>query len=243
MLLGNLPLYIQIKNEIEYNILNTLNANERIPSEHTLMETYGVSRTTIRKAIDILEQEGLVYKKHGIGTFVSEEKVQQEIANYAGFSRQMKSQGFDVKYHTINKEIIQSDKLLANKLKISENEKIFYLQRRVRRDKEIINNTKSFIPYKYVKGIEEYNFEENSLYHILEKEFGLKVTIMTRGIKAIIANHDIAQILEISEGVPLLEFEGLVTAETDTSETILIEYFQTFYRTDYTQFLITQKVE
>lgn len=243
MLLGNLPLYNQIKGEIEYSLLSNMKPNERIPSEHSLMETYGVSRTTIRKALDLLEQEGLVYKKHGVGTFVSEEKVYQEIANYAGFSRQMASQGFQVKYQTLNKEIILSDVVLANKLKILKDDEVFFLQRKARRNSELINNTKSFIPYKYVNGIEAYDFDKHSLYHILENEYGYKIKMMKRDIKAIIANHTIAQILEIAEGIPLLEFEGFVTAEIEAYGEVLLEYFQTFYRTDDTRFVITQHVK
>ncbi|PRX16185.1 GntR family transcriptional regulator [Orenia metallireducens] len=70
---NRLPKYIQVKNNIE-KIINSgqLKPRDKLPTESELCEIYGVSRHTIRKALNILEQDGLVYKKQGLGTFCSD---------------------------------------------------------------------------------------------------------------------------------------------------------------------------
>lgn len=243
MLKGSLPLYIQVKNRIQENVIGRLKPNDLIPSEHTLMEEYDVSRTTIRKALDQLIQEGIVYKKHGIGTFVAEEKTRQQLANYAGFSRQMEKMDYVIQYTVLNQEIIPCNNELAKKLGISLNEKVFYLKRKATRNGEYINFTQSYIPYKYVEGIENYNFGENSLYYVLEDHYHIAITKITKGIEAILADYDTAQILHIKEGVPILTFDGFVTADQKENRQFLMEYFKTYYRTDDTKFFITQNVE
>lgn len=243
MLKGSLPLYIQVKSRIEEDVIGRLRPNDLIPSEHVLMEKYDVSRTTIRKALEQLNQEGIVYKKHGIGTFVSEEKMRQQLANYSGFSRQMEKMGYTIKYTVLEQTIIPCNNELAKRLDISLNEKVFFLKRKATRNGENINFTQSYIPYKYVKDIEKYNFGENSLYHILEVVYRIQITQTTRGIEAILADYESAEILNIKEGVPILKFDGFVTANQNGHKQFLIEYFKTYYRTDDTKFYITQNVE
>lgn len=241
MLQGSLPLYSQVKNKLQQEITNHLSPHDQIPSEHDLMENFDVSRTTIRKAIDQLVQEGFLYKKHGKGTFVSEEKIHQQLAQYAGFSQQMEKMGYKVKYEELKKEIIICKNELAMKLEISLGDRVFELERRARRNEEYINLTQSYIPYVYVEGIEKYDFNSHSLYHILEKDYGIKIEQSTRGIEAILADYEIAEILGIKEGMPILKFEGFVTAILN-EEKVLMEYFKTYYRTDDTKFFMTQKV-
>ena len=68
----HIPLYIQLKDEILDKIRNgTYEVDKQIPSEKVLMEEYGVGRATVREALSILVNEGYLYKKQGIGTFVA----------------------------------------------------------------------------------------------------------------------------------------------------------------------------
>jgi GntR family transcriptional regulator len=76
----HLPLYIQLKNIIEEKIKEEdLNPGDIIPSEKELQQEFGVSRITVRQAIKELENEGLVKKKQGKGTFVSFPKLSHEL--------------------------------------------------------------------------------------------------------------------------------------------------------------------
>ncbi len=66
------PLYLQLVDQLEMEIRNSMLANDKLSSERELTKMYGVSRITVRLALQELEKRGLVYKKHGKGTYVSE---------------------------------------------------------------------------------------------------------------------------------------------------------------------------
>lgn len=69
------PAYVQVADDIRQQITDgTLQAGDRIPSEAELMEDYGVSRIVIRNAMEVVQNEGLVIKQQGRGTFVREQR-------------------------------------------------------------------------------------------------------------------------------------------------------------------------
>jgi len=69
------PFYIQIRQYIIDNIQQKKwRPNDKIPSENELAEKFGVSRITVKKALDTLVEEGIIYRIQGRGSFVSEEK-------------------------------------------------------------------------------------------------------------------------------------------------------------------------
>src|SRR5690625_3983228 len=89
-----IPLYYQLKERLKEKIKNnTWGEHDRVPSERTLMEEYKVSRATVRKALNELTAEGLIYTKQGIGTFVSESKVVQNLIGEHSFNEQALQQG------------------------------------------------------------------------------------------------------------------------------------------------------
>ena len=84
---SSLPLYHQIIKELKGQIKrNEYEAGQMIPSESELMGLYGVSRMTVRLAIDSLEKEGYVKKIQGKGTFVRESKMARKIEHISSFS-------------------------------------------------------------------------------------------------------------------------------------------------------------
>src|SRR5699024_6442493 len=84
------PLYHQLKELITENIKGRLwKEGFKVPSERELMGTYKVSRATVRKALTELMTEGLIYRKQGIGTFVSESKINQNLIGELSFNQQV----------------------------------------------------------------------------------------------------------------------------------------------------------
>ena len=65
------PLYQQVISDLEKKIKTEMKPNDRLPSERQLLKEYGVSRNTIRLALNDLEERGVIYRLHGKGTFVA----------------------------------------------------------------------------------------------------------------------------------------------------------------------------
>src|SRR5690606_25013339 len=90
------PLYAQIKELLRERILDgSYKPHEQMPSESEMMATFGVSRITVRQALNDLQQEGLIFRIHGKGTFVSKPKAFQDLGKLQGFGEAMRQMGYE----------------------------------------------------------------------------------------------------------------------------------------------------
>ena len=89
------PLYLQLSEIIRDGIINGVyKVESQIPSEFELCKIYNVSRTTVRKSIDALAQEGLLIKIHGKGTFVAPPTVRKEkTTGFMGMTKNIEAMG------------------------------------------------------------------------------------------------------------------------------------------------------
>ncbi|KKK39026.1 hypothetical protein WQ57_06115 [Mesobacillus campisalis] len=241
MFTSNVPLYLQLKEKIIKLIEeNELKVNEAIPSEPMLMEEYGLSRTTVRKALDELVNEGYLFRVHGKGTFVEGRKVEQGLVNLTSCTEDMRNMGLSARYELLNQQIMLATSSLRNNLNMLSEGKAFHIERIMYGNESPVNVTKSYIPYDYVQGIERFNFEKQSLYKVLEEEYNITILGGVRSFEAVVADEETAKKLSIDVGMPLIKFEGQVKGKLSDGSVVLIEYFQTHYRTDQVKFYIDQ---
>ncbi len=238
---SNVSLYLQLKETI-INLIDEkeLKVNDAIPSEPALMEKYNLSRTTVRKAIDELVNEGYLFRVHGKGTFVAGRKVEQGLVNLTSCTEDMQRLGMTSKYVLLNEEVIPATPTLRSNLNMLEDGKVFFLERVMYGNGSPVNMTKSYTPYQYVEGIEEYNFEKESLYRIFEEVYHIQILDSVRSFEAVLSDEETSKKLGVSEGMPLIMFEGQVKGKLPNGSTILLEYFKTYYRTDQVKFYINQ---
>lgn len=235
------PLYYQLKKIIIDMIENEdVKPDEAIPSEPKLMSMYELSRSTVRKAIDELVNEGYLYKIQGKGTYVKGRGFEQALIKLSGCSEDIKRLGLTPRPKVLHSAITTPSKRVANLLGISEGEDTFFIERVVYGDDLPINKNKSYIPYKYVKGIEGVDFNKESLYKVLEKDYGINIKKAIRSIQAILANDEVADQLEVNEGTPVLLFKGQVIAMDNSGKEFVIEHFEAIYRSDQFKFFIEQ---
>ncbi len=238
---SNAPLYLQLKEKIIKLIEeNELKVNEAIPSEPMLTIQYDLSRTTVRKAIDELVNEGYLFKVHGKGTFVDGRKVEQGLVNLTSCTEDMKRMGLTSQYVMLNQEIVSATTKLRSNLNMLQEGNVFHIERVMYGNGSPVNVTKSYIPYQYVKGIETHNFEKESLYKVLNDEFDIKILGAVRSFEAVLSDSGTSKKLEIEENLPLIMFEGQVKAKLPDDSIVQIEYFKTYYRTDQVKFYINQ---
>lgn len=236
-------MYYQLKKIIIDMIENeTIRPDEAIPSEPKLMQTYHLSRTTVRKAIDELVNEGYLYKRQGKGTFVKGRGFEQGLIRLSGCSEDIRRFGLTPKPHVLEAGIKNPSKRICKMLEINEDQKTFYMDRVIYGDDIPINKNKSYIPYHLVPDIELIDFSKESLYKVLEKDYHLIIHKAIRNVEAILANEEVALQLQVDEGSPVMLFKGQVfgTQPDNTAKEIVIEYFEAIYRSDQFQFYIEQ---
>ena len=88
------PIYIRIHNHIKEEIEDgKWQVGDRIPAERDLAEEFGVSRMTLRQAVQTLVDEGILERRVGAGTFVARKKVQEKMSGITSFTELMENQG------------------------------------------------------------------------------------------------------------------------------------------------------
>lgn len=217
-------------------------ANDMIPSERHLTQMHNVSRITVRRAIEDMVNEGYLYKVQGKGTFVKTDKYSQDLISITSCTQDVINLGMKPSRKAISYEILKSDKKRQKSLEILDNDDVFRLERVYYADKSPINHTVAYLPYKYFPGIENHDFENESLYKILEEKYNVKITKAVRTVEARLATGEIAKYLSLQSGIPVLLF-GCVTYGEVNGKEVPIENFQCSYRSDRFKFYINQVVK
>lgn len=201
---GNLPIYIkihdQIKKEIEEGVWKV---GDRLPSERELSLKFGVSRMTLRQAIQTLADEGIIERKIGSGTYVAREKVQEKMSGTTSFTDIMRSQNREPSSKTVSYFITSPSSSEMKKLQLGEDEAILRMERIRYADQVPICFEVASIPQKFVAN---YSKKEvtSSLYHLLEEEGQRKIGHAQQTISSMLASEQIAEYLDMKRGDAIL---------------------------------------
>lgn len=215
MIHPHVPKYYYLRETLREEIQKWPN-NYQIPSEAELCDTYHVSRTTVRKALDYLIYEGLLYRVQGKGTFVSPAKVMGRfIQSTAGFWNDVHNQGLNLRNTVLEHNVKSADAYVAKALSLSKGERVFCLVR-VRYIEDIpVMVTAAYVPYRLCPGIETEDFANQSFYQTLHEKYN---TIIHHGMQYVEARPcsvDEAKYLEIEPDTPLLVTTGTMYNSVD----------------------------
>ena len=236
-----IPLYYTIKDDIIEQIDNEeYRPGEAIASEKVLMEKYGVSRTTVRRAIELLVNDGYLYIIRGKGTFVKGKKYAQSVTNFSSCTEMLREMHIKPFVEVLKNEVCAPMQSIRSKLGLAEGERVFHLERLNSVENIPINYTRTFLPYKYLAGIEEYDFSVLSLYEIMRDVYGIEIGEADRTVEAVLPPKGVAEILGVTQETPVLKFNAVVYGKRQDSR-LCIEAYKTYFRTDRIKFIINSK--
>lgn len=223
------PLYDQIVDKIVSLIEETpLLPNKPIPSERQLAESFGVSRMTVRKAINQLVEDRTLFRQPGKGTYVALRRIRQPLLVIRGFSEAMEHLGHvpDTQIHDVQMQ--PSSARIARQLGIEIGAPIVKLVRVGYMDGLALALITSYLPHDLMPGLTDSDFDTPSLYALLRERCGLRLARQEVTLEPTVASFQEAELLSIPVGLPLMLLRGTVYAETDR----VCEYYKVLYRGD-----------
>ncbi|MFA9396950.1 MAG: GntR family transcriptional regulator [Clostridiaceae bacterium] len=204
--------YTFISNDIRNKILYTkeLKPNELLPTETELCKKYLASKMTIKRALDILVEEGLIYKKRGYGSFVKGlpySHIKSIISSnknrhLLGFSEEFKTK--NITTTVIKYTIIESNDNISSKLEISKGDFVYYIIRIHFVDNIAVCLEKTYMPIDIIPKLKRHD-AENSIYSYIENTLGLEIQSAHMSIKAIKSDKFISENLNINIDEPIVE--------------------------------------
>ena len=196
-----LPLYYKVKEDIKKKIAdNSYIIGQSLPSELGLMDIYGVSRTTVRLAVDILVSEGLLERRRGLGTFVTLPRVNLlELEQLRSFNDAVSIQGFKPTTKVLSiKKVMPNSKIqeIFNNM----DDQFFEIERLRFLDGIPSVYVITYVNCNLANTLDLDNLEDNSLFEILESKYNVELAYAAKKLKAINSSKQDSQILNILEG-------------------------------------------
>lgn len=190
------PLYVQIKDTLRARILDgTYAPHSRMPSEHELCAMFDVSRITVRQALGDLQKEGLLFKLHGKGTFVSKPKAFQNVTSLQGFAEAMSSMGYEIVNQLRSLRTVKADRHLATKLNVPEGAPLVEIHRVRLLNREPVSLEQTWVPEALGKRLAGADLATRDIFLILENDCGIPLGHADVSIDAILADDEIVDAL------------------------------------------------
>jgi GntR family transcriptional regulator len=228
------PYYYQLRQLLEAEILSgRLGVGERLPSEATLCERYGISRTVVRQTLSDLENERLIERIKGKGSFVANPKTSERLVqSLTSLYEDVRSRGQRLETVVLRQEREPVSAHIAEILELAQNDEIILLERLRIVDGEPWALTTAHLPYAPCAPILELDMTRRSLYEVLERQLGLDLHRGRRSVEAALASAIVAEHLGIREGDPVLVLSGV----SYLADGRPIEHFVGIHRSDRSRF-------
>ena len=211
-----IPIYKQLASSLKQQInTGVYKPGQQIPTEDYFCEKYDISRVTVRKAISILSDEGVVVKQQGKGTFVTMSSIVERPKAHGSFTLSCKQNGVEPSTKIVACMVTEAPQEMALQMQLGENGKIICLKRlRCANGFPVIFET-DYIPYSQHSYLVETPLENKSLLDTISKNSGL----LSVGCEDIIdihpAGEEEAEYLCCKKGTPLLRIYQKVFCEDD----------------------------
>jgi GntR family transcriptional regulator len=231
-----LPYYQQVADLLRREISERESQDEifQLPSENELAERHGITRATVRHALDVLEQHGWIYREKGKGSFAAVRRVEHELTQLVSTTEDMRRRGWSLTTQVVSLEQIPSAPYIAHALEVPAGSLVYELCRLRIVDDEPLSLQTAYLPVELCPKLEE-NELTGSLYRLLETRYGLRLWTGKEVLRARCAIPHEAQFLQIRENSPVMYMERVTYAANGVS----VEYLEAVWRGDRYDFKVT----
>ncbi len=199
-----IPRYLQIADAIRHDLRGE---GERIPSEHALCKQFKVSRPTVRQALDVLVEEGLLYRHAGRGTFSTPSGASDRKLRVIGSVGDMIALGDESWFKLIAREIVPVPANIAQALKLPPRSSVYRISGVRHADVGPFQHVTAYMPLTIGTALSDEDLSKTSLIGAIERVLGVPIKSMEQVVDAVLAPRQIAELLQLRPRSPLLLFE------------------------------------
>ena len=206
---NGIPLHIQIRESLKAQIAQKLlTPGQKLPSEDELAAKYSVSRMTVRQGLTSLIDDGLLYRQHGIGTFVSNSDVERDHRRLTNFFESCRRQGKEASAQLLQFEVIPVGRTVAESLQITTGDLVIRIVtlRAIDGKPVTLHDAQlpvALFPQLQIANPQELQLESRHVWELIE-DYGYALSHVTEQLEAQVADEYLAGLLNISVGSPIL---------------------------------------
>jgi GntR family transcriptional regulator len=228
------PLYVQIAEGFLDRIESgELSPGDRLPPERELSELLSVNRMTVRRALRMLEGQGLLIRRQGAGTYVAKPKIERQASQLFPFTRGMEQRGYKPGIKLITFEKRPAETSIAQKLDIPVAAPVFRAYRLRTLNQEAVMLEDLTVPGFIFPDFDHHDISSRSLYEILATEYQISISQAQQSLEPVIASEYEAHLLGIDAGAPMMLERRLAFDEQGRP----VEYSKDLYRGDRFRFI------
>jgi GntR family transcriptional regulator len=227
--LQGLPLYYQVMRELKEQIVSgKLAPGDRLPSEARLTGRHRVSRVVIRQALQILEDQGLIERERGRGTFVSQRVVDDAAPRISGSLEDLIHMGPGTTLRVAEFRLVRATPDLAEVFGTEVDAELFFVKRVRLVDEMPFAVLTNYIPFEIGARISVNELTRQPLITLIEQQAGVDIEWASQVYEAVAADAEMAELLELDLLTPLLKLTLTVYAADGS----VVDLAHVFYRSD-----------
>src|ERR1700720_1440776 len=228
------PLYARVETVLAGEITDgDLKVGDQLPTEDSLIARFGVSRITVRRAIQNLVSRGLVEIRRGKGTFATAPKITQELTELSGFVEDMHALGRKPTARVIGKEIVTADAIVASQLALTKGERVVRIHRVRLADGIPLSFDETYLPLEIGKKVITDNLRVEPIFSLLERKYNVPLIEAEYKLDAVAAETEVAAALKVKQRSPIFRIER--TSYSTGSRPV--DYERLHYRGDLVRFV------
>lgn len=220
------PKYLQVRQVLERRLANEYEPGQQIPTEQSLCEEFGVSRETVREAVHGLEADGIVQRRRPKGTFLIRRPDQAGTQKVTGLVEDLTALKLDTHARVLSAGVVKPPPEARS---VDRNGgDIFRIARLRYLEGQPLVLHEAYLPGELGAQVSKLDLEHTAISRLLEDRLGVQAVEESQQIEAMVADTELARLLEIAIGAPVLLIRRTLRVPLDGTRVL----FKSFYRAD-----------